>query len=126
MADEYSLNGEVYVDGVLLIETTQARYRLPSNDRPVKLLRVGIAGFSNGSHEVTIDFRNAIPAAGMERDYVSDILLHRTRRVSIKIGNKRINSRGRFTELDGETDVDNPNTLNLSFHGRVINAQTVT
>lgn len=122
---EYSKPGYVLLNGIVLAECGQARFRLNSNDKPVRTLTKGLAGYSDGAEEVSCDLQNAIPRAGFEAEFTALCRAHRTVRLSFRIANKIYECEGRFMDIDISTDVDSPNGVNLTFNGRLINEATV-
>jgi hypothetical protein len=122
---EYSKQGFLLLNGVVLNESGSIRYREMSNDKPVKTLTKGLSGFSNGAEECSVDFENAIPREGFEAEFTSITRKHQTVRVGFRIANKQYECEGRFMDSEISTSVDNPNGVNMTFAGRVLNETTV-
>jgi hypothetical protein len=122
---EYSKQGYIILNGIVLTEAGQVRLRINSNDKPVKTLVKGLSGFSDGAEEATVEFQNAIPRAGFEAEFNALCRSHTTVRVGFRIANKQYEMEGRFIDTDTETGVDNVNAVNVSFHGRIINETTI-
>ncbi len=122
---EYSKQGYVLLNGVIVTEVSQCRFRIASNDKPVRTLTKGLSGFSNGAEECSIEFQSAIPLVGFEREFNALTRSHTTVRVGFKIANKQYECEGRFMDSDTTTDVDSANGVALSFMGRILNETTV-
>lgn len=117
---EFSKAGYILLNGVVMAQATQVRMRINSNDKPVKTLTGGLVGFTDGSEEASVDFREAVPLAGFEAEFTAMCRGHETVQIGVRIANKQWELIGRFIDTDIETDVDNPNMVGISFHGRVL------
>lgn len=117
---EFSKQGFILLNGIILTKATQVRYSIASNDKPVRTLTGGLEGFSDGAEEITCDWQNAVPLAGFEAEFHALCRSHRTVRIAFKIATKTFECEGRFLTVGVETDVDSPNGINVSFHGRVV------
>jgi hypothetical protein len=122
---EYSRQGYILLNGLVLTEAGNVKMRINSNDKPVRTLTQGLAGFSNGAEECSVEFSNAIPLTGFEAEFNSLCRSHTTVRVGFRIGNKQYECEGRFMDTDTETSVDNPNAINVTFNGKILNETVV-
>ena len=67
----YEGPAEIYVTGRLLAEASSVQTRVNANNNPVRTMRRGLAGKSDGAREATMSISNAIPRAGAEFDFVT-------------------------------------------------------
>lgn len=119
--DEYSKPGFVRFNDAVLMEAMTARLQIASNDKAVRTLLKGLAGFSNGPEEGTIECSNAIPADGFETNVHDLCRTHTTITMEFVISNISVMLRGRVMSVDTETSVDNPNACNFTFNGKIVN-----
>lgn len=122
---EYSRVGYLLLNGIIITQAGQARMRINSNDKAVRTLIHGLAGFSNGAEEASVEFQNAIPLSGFEFEFNALVRAHRTVRVAFRIANRQYEMEGRFMDSDTSTDIDSPNGINITFNGRLLNETRV-
>lgn len=117
---EYSRPFTIAYLGAALAEAESVEVNGSSNDKPVRTLRKGLAGFSNGAEEVALTIRNAIPLAGYERDFEDLCQLHVTVQFTVRKANVVDTYEGRVMSTAASSSVDAPNALNVTFSGKRI------
>lgn len=117
---EYSRPFTIAYLGAALAEAESVEVNGSSNDKPVRTLRKGLAGFSNGAEEVGLTIRNAIPLTGYERDFEDLCQLHRTVQFTVQKANVIDTYEGRILSTAASSSVDAPNALNVTFSGKRI------
>lgn len=117
---EYSRPFTIAFLGAALAEAESVEANGSSNDKPVRTLRKGLAGFSNGAEEVGLTIRNAIPLTGFERDFEDMCQLHRTVQFTVQKANVIDTYEGRILSTVSSSSVDAPNALNVTFSGKRI------
>jgi hypothetical protein len=111
---------ELFVDGVPTSYVTEVEEEVMSEDKPVKTLRLGLAGYSNGAESVRVTFKNAIPQAGREIDFRQYVRTHRTVKVAVRGGSSTLTGEGRIMTVRGRSSTDNPNEMDVTFEGRLL------
>lgn len=117
---EYSRPFVIAYLGAALAEAESVEVNGSSNDKPVRTLRKGLAGFSNGAEEVGLTIRNAIPLTGYERDFEDLCQLHVTVQFTVRKANVVDSYEGRIMSTAASSSVDAPNALNVTFSGKRI------
>jgi hypothetical protein len=121
---EFSKPGYLLKAGIPLTMTSSITVKAMSEDKEVKTLLLGLAGFSDGAQMVEISAKSAIPLAGYEYDVIGICLSHQTQELSFRLANIIMTVRGRIVESSAETSVDNPNGLDFTFRGAVVARST--
>ena len=117
---EYSRPYIIAYNGAALAEAENVEVSYNSNDKAVRTLRKGLAGFSNGAEEVGVTFRNAIPLRGFEKDWSDICMSHRTGQLTVREANVISTYEGRIMQTTSSSSVDSPNSLNCTFSGKLL------
>ena len=115
---EYSRPYTIAYNGAALSEAETCEVTYNSNDKPVRTLAKGLAGFSNGAEDCGITFRNAIPLRGFEKDFAAFCLGHTTLQFTVREANVISTFEGRIMSCVSSSSVDNPNGVNITFMGK--------
>lgn len=118
--DEYSGPGIIYFNNRILAEVSDATLTDTSNDNAVYTLRKGLAGFSNGAEEADVEFTNMVPAKGAEQRFGQITRGHQTVTIVVKFGKETTTLRGRLSTSRKTMSHNSPNSIAVSFKGRVI------
>ena len=106
--------------GTVLAQAESVTITYTSNDKAVKTLLLGLAGFSNGAQEASLQIKSALPLRGFESDFARFCDNHITRRFTIREANKISTFEGRFLSVGSSSSVDTPNALDVQFSGKMI------
>lgn len=117
---EMSKAFEVTLDGIPMAYVSEVSVSTQSEDKPVKTLKLGLAGFSDGAEMATITLKSAIPQTGRERDYKEFCRRHVTKTFGIRGAGKTYTVKGRIISVDERSSVDNPNEIDLQFQGSIV------
>ena len=117
---EYSSTGSIWLDGTLIAQSNDIEWDEDSGDSPVFTSAEGLAGHSDGAAVFNASFQSAIPAAGFEHDFLRMVRNHETHNFELRIANKQYIARGRFTKASGKTAVNAPNSLSVTFNGKLV------
>jgi hypothetical protein len=117
---EMSKAATLSVDGVAQSYISECTVEVMSEDKPVKTLMLGLAGYSDGAESAKVTGKGAIPLAGRQLDYRKLCRSHTTLPVSFKMGSSTITVEGRFMTVSESSSVDNPNGVDFNFEGRII------
>jgi hypothetical protein len=117
---EMSKAATFFVEGIPQAFISECSAEYMSEDKPVKTLMLGVAGYSDGSHSGKYSFKGAIPKAGRETDFRRLCINHITTVCSFKMGGSTVQLEGRFMNVTERCSVDNPNEFDGQFEGRII------
>lgn len=117
---EYSKPYLLAYRGTVLAEIDSIDVTFTSNDKPVKTLLKGLAGFSDGAEEVSMNGSSAVPLAGFEVDFSALCMGHRTIQFTVREARAITTFEGRLMSTNSKSGVDNPNGLSFSFTGKML------
>lgn len=117
---EYSKPYLIAYRGAALAEVDSVDVTFTSNDKPVKTMLKGLAGFSDGAEEVSMNFSSAVPLAGFEVDFAALCMGHRTVQFAVKEARAITTLEGRLMTVGSKSGVDNPNGLSMTFTGKML------
>jgi hypothetical protein len=120
MAVEFSKPGYILQGTTPLMFAESVTKQATPDDKMVKTLLQGMAGFSDGAEYIELDVKNAIPASGLEYDAEAAALNHQTQTLTFVVAGLAITGRGRITGVSTETSVDAPNSMSFKFTGKVL------
>lgn len=118
----YSAPGFVLFEGTPVLQANQVSMSVETDNKDVMTLLLGNAGFSAGSKKVQISVTSAIPAAGMERAWVTIANAQGEVSLGFKLAGVTYNCKGDIRSVKADTSVDKANEVSFEFHGRLINA----
>ena len=121
---EFSKPVVVSLNGVQILYASESDFEVRSNDQSVFTLAQGLAGHSDGAAESTINVQSAIPFAGVEVDWHGLALDHVTVDMGYNIAGEEYVVRGRVMNASKRGQVNQPNGISMSFHGKVIRRPT--
>lgn len=117
---EYSKPYILAYRGAALAEVDSIDVTFTSNDKPVKTLLKGLAGFSDGAEEVSMNFSSAVPIEGFEVDFAALCMAHRTIDLAVKEARAITTLQGRLMTVGSKSGVDNPNGVSMTFSGKML------
>jgi hypothetical protein len=120
MALRYSKPFTISVDGKNMLEAQSAETTYDSEDKLVKTMALGAAGFSDGAGSVKMSFKSAIPREGYEIDYADYCMGHKDAVVVVRAANVVDTVRGRFLTAKSGSGTDNPNEASAEFEGILV------
>ncbi len=109
--DRYEGPGTIQMDSSTLAEAQSVRVRVASNNNRVRTLRKGLAGRSKGPRETEITVANAVPAAGLEQEFIQKMVVDADVEVVIVFGAKRYQYRGWIDDVSHNNDTDSAASL---------------
>jgi hypothetical protein len=122
---EFSKPGYVLQNNIPLLYSESITANFNPDDKMVKTLLLGVAGFSNGAGFVEFDVKGAIPLSGYEFDSAAFTLGHTTLTLGFAIAGQMTKAVGRITSSSSETNVDAPNSHTFKFTGAVLSRQGI-
>ena len=122
---DYSRPYTIAESGAALAEAESVEITINSNDKPVRTLLKGLAGFSDGAEDVGLTIRSALPRTGFERDFGAWAIAHRNVEFAVREANKISTFKGRILTVTSASTVDAPNAVNVTFQGRLLASLTV-
>lgn len=97
----------------VLVQITSIKATWNSGQQRVDLLLEGLAGFTPGSGDVTIDLGFAVPIGGLEEDYTGLLVQGAYVTMQVFIGGKDFTGRGKIMtcEIGQQTNASTEGTL---------------
>lgn len=117
---EMSKGFVVRIDGIDLAYYSEVTQETTSEDKPVKTIPLGLAGFSDGAEMSNVTLKSAVPIEGREQDFKEFCRLHVTKTFSVRGAGKTVSVRGRFMSVRETSGVDNPNEVDIQFSGKIL------
>lgn len=114
---EFTKPGTVLFGARPLLYAKSAKFSIESDDKEVKTLALGLAGFSDGAQSCKLSGDFAIPSTGQEVDWPSLAATHTTVDLGYKVAGKTYQMRGRVMSAEIDTSTDNPTLSTFSFSG---------
>ncbi len=105
MAQKIYSKGAVFVDGNPIAEATNISARYSNNSNAVDTIEQGRSGRSPGAASSTVTITSAVPAAGVDMDYLKSLLNLTLVEVVVFARGKKIKMKGFFTEVEEEYGV---------------------
>jgi hypothetical protein len=116
--DRYEGPAKIFVNGRLQAKASSTRVREISNNQKVHTMHKGLAGFSDGPHEVEIMIEGAIPKAGFETDFATACKDKAFIKISTSVGGQRNNYTGKIADFETSQAVNQMATYTVNFEGK--------
>ncbi|HEY3494743.1 MAG TPA: hypothetical protein VGK73_08665 [Polyangiaceae bacterium] len=104
------------IDGVIQVELQEVNVTADPKKLPV-YNKSGLAGFSQGAGELTIEFKYAVPAPGFEFNMFDAARSNRQYTIQVPIGAKTVVSEGEFTGANVSSGVNTATESGGTFMG---------
>lgn len=104
--DHYEGPGNVLKDGSLLAEAQSVRVRGASNNSRVRTMKKGLAGRSKGPREFEITIASAVPVAGLEQEYVQQMVEDADVQIVVVFAGRRYQYDGWIDDVSHNNDTD--------------------
>ena len=116
----YSGPGFVLLGGIPVLQASNITYKVETDNKDVNTLLLGRAGFSAGPRKVQVSVDNAIPAGGLEFNWVAIANAQAEVSLGFKIAGVTYNARGDVRSVDITTSTDAANKVSFEFHGTAV------
>lgn len=117
----YSAPGFIDYSGVPALQPNSVEFNIETDNKDVHTLLLGRAGHSAGSKSVKASVNSAIPAAGLEIDWVGIANAQQEVNLGFHLAGKVYNCKGDVRSVKLGTSVDKANEVSFEFSGRIVN-----
>lgn len=116
----YSAPGFIDYEGVPALQPSSVDFSIETDNKDVNTLLLGRAGHSAGSQSVKASVNSAIPAAGLEIDWVGIARAQREISLGFHLAGKTYNCKGDVRSVKLGTSTDKANDVSFEFSGRIV------
>lgn len=117
---EFSKPAQLLLNERPVLKCEEANASVKSGDSPVYTLEDGLAGFSDGAHEMEITLKQAIPQDGLQIDWIGLAVSHQTVRPKYVVGGRYYSCEGRVTSAAPSSKVNTANMVDVTLMCRVV------
>jgi len=117
----YSAPGFIDYSGVPALQPNSVDFNIETDNKDVNTLLLGRAGHSAGSKSVKASVNSAIPAAGLEIDWVGIADAQQEVNLGFHLAGKVYNCKGDVRSVKLGTSTDKANEVSFEFSGRIVN-----
>lgn len=117
----YSGPGFVLYEGTPVLQSSMVTMDVQTDNKDVNTQLLGRAGMSPGPKKVQVNVNSAIPAAGLEFDWVAIANAQVEINLAFKLAGTTYNMQGDVRNVKLDSSVDKANEVSFEFHG-IINA----
>ena len=116
----YSGPGFVLYEGTPVLQSSMVSMDVQTDNKDVNTQLLGWAGFSPGPKKVQISVNSAIPAAGLEYDWVAIANAQLQINLAFKLASKTYSCSGDIRNVKLDSSVDKANEVSFEFHGTIV------
>ena len=116
----YSAPGFIDYNGVPALQPNSVDFNIETDNKDVNTLLLGRAGHSAGSKSVKASVMSAVPAAGLEIDWVGIAESQQEINLSFHLAGKVYNCKGDVRTVKLGTSTDKANEVSFEFSGRIV------
>ena len=116
----YSGPGFVLYEGTPVLQSSMVSMDVQTDNKDVNTQLLGWAGFSPGPKKVQISVNSAIPAAGLEYDWVAIANAQLQINLAFKLAGKTYSCSGDIRNAKLDSSVDKANEVSFEFHGTIV------
>ena len=116
----YSGPGFILYNGVPVLQASSITYNVETDNKDVNTQLLGRAGFSPGPKKVQISVNSAIPASGLEYDWVAIANAQVEINLAFKLAGKTYSCSGDLRNAKLDSSVDKANEVSFEFHGTIV------
>ena len=117
----YSGPGFVLWRGRPVLQANTVSMDVQTDNKDVNTLLLGRAGHSAGSKKIQISVGSAIPASGLEFDWVAIANAQLEVALSFRLAGKTYNCTGDIRGVKLDTSTEKANEVSFEFHGKIVN-----
>ncbi len=114
----YSGPGFVLYNGAPVLQSDTITYDFQTDNKDVNTLLLGNAGFSAGPRKVQVSVSSAVPADGLEFDWIGIANAQQQVNLSFRLAGTTYNCTGDIRSVKLDTSVDKANQVSFEFHGK--------
>jgi len=116
----YSGPGFVLFRGRPVLQANTVSMDVQTDNKDVNTQLLGRAGFSPGPKKVQISVNSAIPASGLEFDWVAIANAQVEINLAFKLAGKTYSCTGDLRNAKLDSSVDKANEISFEFHGIIV------
>lgn len=116
----YSGPGYVMWRGRPVLQANTVSMSVETDNKDVNTLILGRAGHSAGSKKVQMSVNSAVPASGLEFDWVAIANAQLEVPLAFKLAGKTYNCTGDVRGVKLDTSTEKANEVSFEFHGKIV------